>query len=262
VSWCPPPETQAARAQVVAGLLDHGVGLAREQRLVGLDAPVEQRPVHHDLLAGPDAQHVAAHDLLGGQLDLRPVAHHQHQGPVEQLEPVQLALGPDLLGGADQRVEQPEPDADQGVAVAAQRQQRGTDDEQDGVVEGEHVGLQDRGVAAARPAHGGVHLAAAAPLVGLRAGQPERAPHSGGGHRGPPIGRAAALIVTGPAASDRVAPGSPGSGRPARPSAPGAPKGAAQPAVRRAHRGGAAGAGDPPPPGGSTSGRGTRGRTG
>ena len=35
--------------------------LARQQRLVGLDpAAVEQRPVHHDLVAGPHPQHVAA----------------------------------------------------------------------------------------------------------------------------------------------------------------------------------------------------------
>ena len=89
---------EAARAQLVAGVLDHRVGLAGEQRLVGLDpAAVEQRPVDHDLVARPHPQHVAAHHRLRRDLDLPAVADDEHRRPVQQLEPVELALGPDLL---------------------------------------------------------------------------------------------------------------------------------------------------------------------
>ena len=65
---------------------------------------------------------------------------------VEQLQPIELALGPDLLRRADHRVHQAEPDARQRIAVATQRQQCDADDEQDRVVEREDVGAQDRRV--------------------------------------------------------------------------------------------------------------------
>jgi hypothetical protein len=75
-------------------VLEHGVGLAGEQRLVGLElatlllaslGPVQQRPVDHDLVTGAHPQHVAAHDRLRRELDLPAVAQDEHRGPVQQL---------------------------------------------------------------------------------------------------------------------------------------------------------------------------------
>jgi hypothetical protein len=37
------------------------------------------------------------------------------------LQPVELAFGPDLLCGADHRIDQPDPHGDQRVGVAAKR---------------------------------------------------------------------------------------------------------------------------------------------
>ena len=60
---------------------------------------------------------------------------HSDPSAVEQLQPVELALGPDLLHGADGRVDQPEADAGERVVVATEGQQRGADDQQDRVEE-------------------------------------------------------------------------------------------------------------------------------
>jgi hypothetical protein len=112
-------DAEAARAQVVPGTFDDRVGLPGEQRLVGLHAAaVEQRPVDDDPVTGPHPEHVAAYDRVRRHLDVPAVADDEHLCPVEQLQAVELALGRDLLGRADHRVDQAEPDADERVVVA------------------------------------------------------------------------------------------------------------------------------------------------
>src|SRR4051794_41520863 len=85
---------------------------------------------------------------------------------------VELALGSDLLLRTEGGVDQAEADADQRVVVAAERQQRGADDEQDRVVEVEDVGPQDPRVGARASGDRRVALARAAPLLSLGRGQP------------------------------------------------------------------------------------------
>ncbi len=65
-----------------------------------------------------------------------PVSSHSSTSS-EQLQPVELALGPDLLDGADGGVDQARSHAGERVAVAAQDQQRRADGEQDDVEEEE-----------------------------------------------------------------------------------------------------------------------------
>lgn len=142
-------DAEAARQQLVAGLLDLGFRLPGEEGFVDVDPScAEERSVHDQLVAGSHVDHVSAHDLVGEDLDVPPVAHDGDPAAVEQLQAVELALGADLLGRADARVEQSEAHARDGVAVPAECQQCCPDDEQDQVEEGEDVGAQDPGVAA------------------------------------------------------------------------------------------------------------------
>ena len=175
-SWCPSPPTQKLPDRRSSpGFLSSGSDSPGQQGLVDVDPPaVEHRTVDDELVAGADVDDVPADDLLRGDLDVPAVADHGHPAPAEQLEPVELALGPDLLHGADGRVDQAEADAGEGVAVAAEREQGGADDEQDDVEEREDVRAQDPGVAAGRCADGDVALTAPAPGLGLRLGQPRR----------------------------------------------------------------------------------------
>jgi hypothetical protein len=144
-----PGHAEGPGAQVVARLLHHRLGFPGEQGLVGLDpAAREQRSVHDDLVARPHPHDVAAHDLGGRYRHVGAAADHDHLCRVEQLQPVELPLRPDLLRRADHGVDQAQPHADERIVVAAHREQRGADDEQDRVVEGEDVGAQDRRVAA------------------------------------------------------------------------------------------------------------------
>ena len=76
-----------------------------------------------DLLARPHHQHVPGDDVGGRHPLLGTVPHDGDLRGVEQLQPVQLPLGPHLLHRPDDGVDQAEPDAGQGVAVAAQHQQ-------------------------------------------------------------------------------------------------------------------------------------------
>jgi hypothetical protein len=168
-------DAEAARQQVVAGLPELRLGLPGEQRLVHLDpAAVEHGPVDDDLVAGAHVHDVTADDVLGRHLDVPAVADHGDGVAAQQLEPVERALGADLLDGADRRVDQAEADADEGIVVPAEGQERGADGEQDRVVEVEDVGPQDPAVAARGPADRDVALAAPVPGAGLLLGQAVR----------------------------------------------------------------------------------------
>ncbi|GLZ45373.1 hypothetical protein Acsp06_15580 [Actinomycetospora sp. NBRC 106375] len=168
---CLPAGARRARQQRVADLLGDRVGLAGQQRLVGLDPPLHDRSVHDDLVAGPHPDQVADDDLVRCHRAVLAVAHHRHGLAGEQLQAVELALGPQLLDGREGRVDDAQPDADQGVAVAAEHQQRDADDEQRVVVEGEDRRPQDprRGPAGARDRR--VGPARARPFLRPRLGQ-------------------------------------------------------------------------------------------
>ena len=147
-----PGDHEAAREHLVADALSIGVGLAGEQRLVDLEAVADAHDaVGRDLVAGAQLEQVVEHH--------RPRPRSRRAAPsrttrgsrrVEHREPVERALGPDLLDDADQRVGD-EDDAEQSRPGSAPTDQ--DDDEhraEDRVEPGEDVGPDDLAVGAAR----------------------------------------------------------------------------------------------------------------
>ena len=134
---------EAARHHVVAGHLVDRVGLPGEQGLVDLEAHrVEHLPVDADLVAGAQHHQVVGHQLLDPDLLLGAVAHHAGPGSVEHRQPVEGALGPDLLDDADGGVED-QHDAEQRILELAYRQDDHQQGAQQEVERGEDVGLDD-----------------------------------------------------------------------------------------------------------------------
>ncbi len=85
--------------------LSIGIGFAGEKGFVDLEAVGDpEAAVGDDLIAGPEPEDVAEHDLLDGDLEIVAVADDPGPGDVEHGQPVEGALGPDLLDDADQGV--------------------------------------------------------------------------------------------------------------------------------------------------------------
>ncbi len=114
-------------------------------------------------------------------------------GPREDGDAVQEDLGADLLGQADERVEDDDADGDEGVQVAAEDDQQDAEGEEDVVDEVEDVLAQDLAVGAARLADDDVALAGVATPLGLGLGEARRRRRTqhrpGGGRRAFAAGR-------------------------------------------------------------------------
>ncbi len=109
----------------------------------------------------------------------------------EDGDAVQEDLGADLLGQADERVEDDDPDGDEGVQIAAEDDQQDAEGKEDVVDEVEDVLAQDLAIGAARLVDDDVALTGVAtpPSLGLREASRRRR-----AQRGPGAGRRAFAI--------------------------------------------------------------------
>ncbi len=96
---------EAAREHLVAQVLLDGVGLAREERLVDLEAAhLERLAVHDDLIAGLELEHVVEHHRGDRELANRAPAQDPRFRRDEHRELVELPLRAQLLHDTHQRV--------------------------------------------------------------------------------------------------------------------------------------------------------------
>ena len=151
----------------------HRFGLAGEVSLIerqpiGLD----QRPVRHDLVARRQPHEVVGDHLLDGHATIHPVAHHQCVGRHQRREPVELALGADLLEGPDRDVRHQDPE-EQRIPPRRERDRENPEHEQDRVGDGQRVRTDDARVRTARPLRCLPPARGQTP-AGLDAGQPPR----------------------------------------------------------------------------------------
>ncbi len=150
----------AAREDRVARRPGDAVGLAGDLRLVELGAPVaHDAAVDDELVAGAHLEQVAAHHCLGGDCLLLPVADDHGLRAVEQGDPVERALGLDLLETAHHDVDEDHPRREQGVHRAAEQQQSDAQGEERVVDEGEDALADDLAVAAGGDPAGRVGIA-------------------------------------------------------------------------------------------------------
>ena len=169
-----PGHHKAAGQDLVTGPLAHRLGLAGQQRFIGLQARAgAHHPVRHQLVAGTQVDQVAGDQLRDGYLVRRAVADHLDPGGAEHGEPVQCQLGAQLLTNTDHRVRD-QHDAEQGILRLPGDQDYRQQDTEDEVEPGQDVrpeNLRDR-AAGALPAF--VRQPARAPLRNLGAAQPGR----------------------------------------------------------------------------------------
>ena len=98
----PPATTKLPDITWSPGCLEDRVGLAGQQRLVDLQAVgLQHLAVDDDLVAGPELDDVAEHDLGGGDLGGDPVAPDAGPGLADDRQGVQGLLGAQLLDDAD-----------------------------------------------------------------------------------------------------------------------------------------------------------------
>ena len=134
----------------------------------------------------------------GRDRPVRAVAHHRHGLAREELQPVELALGAQLLERREGRVDDAETHADQRVAVAPEREQREPDDEERVVVEREDRRAQDARGGAPGAGDRGVRLPLPRELARPGVGEALEGRRR---HRSvSPVARTRAMIPAGPGA--------------------------------------------------------------
>jgi hypothetical protein len=108
-------DDEPTRPHPISLVAQYELGLAGEVGLVeGEPAGRHERSVSHDLVACRDSNRVADDDILDRHPDLVAVAHHDRFGRDQRREPVELALGTDLLERANRDVRDDDPQ-EQGV---------------------------------------------------------------------------------------------------------------------------------------------------
>jgi hypothetical protein len=137
------------------GLLADQIRLTGQQRLIHFQSSLpDHYPINDDLVPGAHPHHIAFDQRFRGDNLLLTLPDHRNFRAVDQGNLVQLALGPYLLNSADQSIDQPQPNAGQSVAVATQRHQSYTEDEQDIVEQRKQICPGNIPIRAARPAGG------------------------------------------------------------------------------------------------------------
>ncbi len=164
-------DDEAAGHHRLARLLQHGIGLAGQQRLVDLQAVALQHlAVHDDLVARAQLDHVAEDHLGGGDLGGHPVAPDRRSGLADHGEVVQGLLGAQLLDDADAGVGD-DHEAEQPVLDRPDDQDDHEEHADDGVEPGEDVGADDLGGRAGGAYGDVVDLAPGDPFGDLGRGQ-------------------------------------------------------------------------------------------
>ncbi len=130
-------------ANLLANGAPRGLRLAGEDRLVEPQiGGREQLPVGRDLIARLEQRDILDEDVLDGHRPHAPVAPDPRVRGDEQREPIQGALGADLLGDADGGVGDDHAE-EQRVAPVAERERQHPEAGEDRVEDGQHVGPHD-----------------------------------------------------------------------------------------------------------------------
>src|SRR5262249_35534082 len=129
--------------------------------------------VGRDLVARADLDEVVEDDVVDDDFLLVAVAYDSHTWFAEHGEPVEGALGPDLLDDSDERVADQD-EAEQGVLRLPDQQDDDEQRPQDRVEAGEDVRPQDLAVGPAGALGGGVRLPPPGAGPGPGLGEPRR----------------------------------------------------------------------------------------
>ena len=145
-------DAETAGEKLIPGLLADQVRFAGQQRLVHFQhALANHHPIYDDLVAGADAHDIAFDQFSRSDDFFSPLPDYRDFRAGDQGNLIQLALGPNLLNGADQRIDQTMPHAGQSIAIAAQGDQGHADGEQDVVEQGKQIGAGNVPIGTARP---------------------------------------------------------------------------------------------------------------
>ena len=129
----------------------HGPGLAREDRLIDLQAIAGHNlPVGRHLLAGCEPYDVVEDDLADGHLGLGPVPDDDGAGGLQHGQTVQRTLGADLRQGSGGGVEHKD-ETEQSIRPVPQRQDEHQCGAKDAVEDREDIGSQNLRGAAGGP---------------------------------------------------------------------------------------------------------------
>ena len=150
----------------------HGPGLAREDRLIDLQAVAGQNlPVCRHLLAGCEPYDVVENDLADGHLGLGPVPDDDGAGGLQHGQTVQGTLGADLRQGSGGGVEHKD-ETEQRICPVPQCQDEDQCGAEDAVEDREDVGSQNLRGAAGGPLAVLVGLSGADALGDLGGAEP------------------------------------------------------------------------------------------
>ena len=126
-------DRERARPHRLARAAHRGLGLARQVGLVqGEPVGRHHRPVGDDLIAGRQAHEVPHHHPVDGHAAVDPVAHDHRLWRDERGEPVERALGADLLERSDRDVREQDPEEER-VLPRPERDRQHAEEEQDPV---------------------------------------------------------------------------------------------------------------------------------
>ncbi len=104
-----------------------------------------KRSVSHDLVACRDSNRVTDDHILDRQRDVVAVAHHDRLGCDQRREPVELALGADLLERPDRDVRDDDAEKER-VTPGVERERQDSEHDEDHVRDGQRVCADDAGV--------------------------------------------------------------------------------------------------------------------
>jgi len=165
-------DAEAAREHLRALRLGDAVRLPREQRLVRLEGALRHLAVEQQLVAAADHEQVAQDHLEGVDGALDAIPDDARGRSREHRQPVEAALGADLLEQADHHVDDHQHDGDGGIAVQLEIGQDDADGGQQDVDRLEQVVAEDVDVG---PTAGDPRVVAEAACAAggcLRVGQP------------------------------------------------------------------------------------------
>ena len=176
---------ETARQQPVTSPLVHRLGLAGQQRLIGLQARAgAHHAVCHQLIARPQVDQITGHQLRYREFPRRTVADHPDPGSAEHRQPVERQLRAQLLPDTDHRIGDKH-DPEQSVLRLAHDQDHRQQDAQDEVEPRHDVRAQDLAHRPAGTLPARVPQPPRAPLGNLRAAQTARPRHPNGQSRHP-----------------------------------------------------------------------------
>ena len=130
-----------AGEQLVPGRFANGIALPGEQGFIGRALPFHHLAIGQDLIPRPGHHQVAQHQLLHAAGLFLALPEHPGRRGIEQLQPLQGALGPQLLHRTDQRIGKHHAQ-EQHVPVRPHQDQAGRQGEVEHIEQGKEISRQ------------------------------------------------------------------------------------------------------------------------